>query len=134
MNILPTHLFAFLPFRAAVVRNPRMIELHAALRDWGTEAFAPTLKREIEGLGPGTLPLDRGTAHGGHVDDRHIVVTVLEAVDEGRQVNARVGVFFAEIIAGCSCGDEPFAEPAYCEIEVRLDKATAAVAFALVPG
>jgi hypothetical protein len=36
-----------------------------------------------------------------------------------------VGVFFREIVGGCSCGDEPFAADGYCEIELRIDKETA---------
>ena len=110
-----------------------MAELHDALRAWGTEAFAPLLKRAIEGLAPGTLPLDRATAHGGRADDRAITVTVIGATDAGTHVDARVGVFFAEVIAGCSCGDEPFAVPAYCEMAVRIEKATGAAAITLIP-
>jgi hypothetical protein len=110
-----------------------MVELHDALRDWGTDAFARSLKREMEGLGTGVLPLDRATAHGGHVDDADLVATVIDAADAVTFIRARVGVFFAEIIAGCSCGDDPFAQPAYCEIEVRIDKSTAVAVFTLIP-
>ena len=110
-----------------------MVELHDALRAWGTDAFAPTLKRAIEGLPAGALPLDRATASGGRGDDSDLTATVISAADRGAVVAARVGIFFSEIIAGCSCGDDPFAEPAYCELEVRIDKATGAAEVALGP-
>ena len=109
------------------------IELRDPLRAWGTDAFPSTLKRAIEVLPPASLPLDRATAHGGRVDDGPVVVTIIGAVDAGTHLAARVGVFFGEVIAGCSCGDEPFTQPGYCEIEVRIDKATAAAGFALIP-
>jgi hypothetical protein len=111
-----------------------MTELRDALHAWGTDLFAKTLKREIEALPPGSLPLDRATAHGGRVDDGAVVATVTAAADAGTHLEARVGIFFSEVIAGCSCGDEPFSQPGYCEIEVRIDKATAGAGFALIPG
>ncbi len=110
-----------------------MIALHTVLRAWGTDAFAATLKRELEALPPGTLPLDRATAHGGRVSDVPLVATVIGAADAGAHLESRVGVFFAETIAGCSCGDEPFDQPGYCELEVRIDKATGATVFTLIP-
>ena len=110
-----------------------MIDLPDSLRAWGTDAFASALKREIEALPPDTLPLDGATAHGGRVDDEPVVATVIGAADAGAHLEARVGVFFAEVIAGCSCGDEPFTQPGYCELAVRIDRATGAAGFALVP-
>jgi hypothetical protein len=110
-----------------------MIELRASLGAWGTDAFPSTLKREIEALPAGSLPLDRAACHGGRVDDGPVVATVIGAVDAGTHLEARVGVFFGEVIAGCSCGDEPFTQPGYCEIEVCIDKTTAAAGFALIP-
>jgi hypothetical protein len=110
-----------------------MIELRDSLHAWDTDTFPQTLKREIERLPAGSLPLDGATTHGGRVDDGAVVATVVSWADTGTSVDARVGVFFSEIIAGCSCGDEPFAQPGYCEIVVRIDRATAAAVFILVP-
>jgi hypothetical protein len=111
-----------------------MVELHDALRAWGTAGFAPALKRALEGLAPGTLPLDGATAHGGRIADGPVAVTIQGAADAGTHLDATIGVFFAEVIAGCSCGDEPFDQPGYCELLVRIDKATGAAAFTLIPG
>lgn len=110
-----------------------MIQLSDSPRAWGTDAFASTLKREVEALPPGALPLDRATAHGGRVDDGPVVVTVIGAIDAGSHLEARVGVFFAEVIAGCSCGDDPFDQPGYCELAGRIDKATGITVFTLIP-
>jgi len=37
-----------------------------------------------------------------------------------------------EIVAGCSCGDDPQSQNAYCAMRVRIDKTTAAAAFAVI--
>ena len=104
-----------------------------ALRDWNTDGFAPSLKREIISLGKGGLPLDKGVVFGGHVDDSELSVTLLRSVDEGGAIVARVGVFFAEIIGGCNCNDDPTATPVYCELRVHIDKTTAEADIALLP-
>ncbi|MBI5462284.1 MAG: glucosamine--fructose-6-phosphate aminotransferase [Gammaproteobacteria bacterium] len=103
-----------------------------AVRDWNTEAFARSLKREIAYLGKGVLPLDKGVTYGGAVDDSELTVTLLRSDDDGPVIVAHVGVFFTEVIGGCSCGDEPTPTPAYCELRIRIDKATAEAELALV--
>jgi hypothetical protein len=104
-----------------------------AVRDWNTDAFAQSLKREVANLGKGVLPLDKGVAYGGTVDDSDLTVSVLHSRDDGTALEARVGVFFTEVIGGCSCGDDPTPLPAYCELRIRIDKATAEAAIALMP-
>ncbi|MBT8130453.1 MAG: glucosamine--fructose-6-phosphate aminotransferase [Gammaproteobacteria bacterium] len=88
-------------------------------------AFEKILKRELEALPAGTLPLHRGTSRGGYVDDSDISTTVIHVEQGEHRVLCKVGIFFTEIIAGCSCGDDPFTENAYCELMVSIDKTTA---------
>lgn len=95
------------------------------MRTWGDDSFARTLKRELESLPPGTLPLQAGVARGGLPDDTALTATVLRTRDAGHSVQADVGIFFTEIVAGCSCGDEPVELNAYCELRVGIDKQTA---------
>jgi hypothetical protein len=97
----------------------------ASLREWGGENFAPVLKQEIEALPPGTLPLQSGVTQGGLADDAGLTAVVLRTGDAGSAVEVVVGIFFTEIVAGCSCGDEPMALNAYCELQLRIDKLTA---------
>ncbi|MBI5041833.1 MAG: glucosamine--fructose-6-phosphate aminotransferase [Gammaproteobacteria bacterium] len=110
-----------------------MAKLIGAVRDWNTDAFAQSLKREIAYLGKGVLPLDKGVSYGGLVDDSELTVTLLRSADDGPAIVALVGVFFTEIIGGCSCGDEPTPTPAYCELHIRIDKATAEADIVIVP-
>jgi len=108
---------------------PKFID---TVRAWQTDAFAQCLKRELMGLGKGGLPLARGVTYGGAVDDSDLTVTVLRSRDDGPAIVARVGVFFTEVIGGCSCGDDPTSTPAYCELRIRIDKATAEAQLVLV--
>ena len=104
-----------------------------ALRDWESERFSQTLKSEILGLPSGVLPLDKGTTHGGYVDDSNLAVIVQGASDDGAMIRARLGVFFTEIVVNCGCGVDPMPTNAYCELQVTIDKQSAAAEFSLIP-
>ena len=110
-----------------------MPKLPNSLRDWRTDNFALSLKSEIGKLHPGALPLDQGVSQGGYVDASDVTVTVLHAAEDDGSIRAKVGVFFTEIVASCGCGDEPMPTNAYCEIQVRIAKASAEAEFILIP-
>ena len=104
----------------------------SALQDWGTPRFDQTLKNEIEALQAACLPLSRGTGLGGRIDGTDLTVTIFSTLENGQSLQARVGVFFTEIVGGCSCGDEPFSQPAYCLLKVIIDRQTAFARFELI--
>jgi hypothetical protein len=106
-----------------------MVTLHDALRAWPTPDFAPVLKRELAALPPGVLPLQHGVSPGTHVDDSEVSAMVIRAAAETGVIRARVGVFFTEVLAGCSCCDDPAPASAYCEIEVLIEPATGEARF-----
>jgi hypothetical protein len=83
--------------------------------------LAGLLKAALEELPPGTLPLGRTGPAGGNVDDSRITVTVRRCVRVGGQVHALIGVFYEEVIGGCSCGDEPAAQPAQAQLALELE-------------
>ena len=109
-----------------------MPRLPNSLRAWQTDRFALSLKNEIWNLAAGTLPLDQGVTQGGFVDDSDMTITVLHVTEDDASIQAKVGVFFMEIVASCGCGDEPMPTNAYCEMKVRIDKATAETEFTLI--
>jgi hypothetical protein len=109
----------------------QVTRLENSLRAWNTDAFAGILKSEILGLGAGVLPLHEAAA-GGCIDEDGIGVTLLGSTDSATELHVNVGVFFAEIIAGCSCGDEPSTNNAYCEMQVSIDKSTGLARFAVI--
>jgi hypothetical protein len=107
---------------------PKLLE---SLRAWRSEAFAAVLKGEIEGLPPGILPLNEAAS--AFVDESSPVTVRVLAVEEAEEeIRAKIGVFFSEILTGCSCGYEPEPQSAYCEIQARLDKTTGEAGFALL--
>jgi len=108
---------------------PKFID---AVRDWPTDAFAPSLKRELMALGKGVLPLASAVTSGGVVDDSNLAVSILRSTDAGSTIVVRVGVFFAEVIAGCNCSDDPMSIPAYCELHIDIDKLSAAANLSLI--
>jgi hypothetical protein len=103
-----------------------------ALRHWNTDAFSLTLKNELENLPSGVLPLEKGVTQGGYIDDSNIVALILHSTADENSIHAKAGIFFTEIVANCGCGDEPMVQNAYCEIQIRIDKKTAATDFALL--
>ncbi|MFO7543320.1 MAG: hypothetical protein R6W97_11035 [Thiobacillus sp.] len=106
--------------------------LPAALADWGTPGFHATLKRELEALAPDALPLQQGVAHGGLADGTDVAVSVFGTRDDALAIHAEVGVFYSEIIAGCSCGDDPMPLPAYCVMRFSIDKHSAQTAISIL--
>jgi len=108
-----------------------MVVLSNSLHAWRSEAFAKTLKAELEGLGRDKLPLDKAVSQGGLVDDSDVSVVVLKSREECRRICTHVGVFFSEIVGGCSCGDDLLVQNAYCELNIYIDTVTANAEFAL---
>jgi len=109
-----------------------MAKLPDSLRDWKTDAFKQTLKSELERLRGDVLPLREAISEGNTVYDRDLGVTILSVEDNEGFIQARVGVFFAEIISCCSCGEGSPIDEAYCEMTVSIDKATAEAAFTVI--
>jgi hypothetical protein len=106
-----------------------MIRLPDSLSTWGTADFRLALKRELETLGPAGLPLQQGLSASSYALDDPVTVVVMGADDDAQAIRARVGVFYSGIIAGCSCADDPTpveAQNEYCELEISIDKTTAA--------
>jgi hypothetical protein len=109
-----------------------MPKLAKSMGAWNSGVFEQTLKHEILGLEAGVLPLDKGVAQGGYVDESDLSATVLGATDDEIAIHARIGVFFTEVVANCGCGAELMPTNAYCEIQVRINKRTADAKFTVL--
>ena len=108
-----------------------MPRFDATLRDWNSIGFTEALKRDLDALPPGTLPLLQAASRG-VPDAREIRIMVLDSSDNQDVIRAKVGVFFNEILAGCSCGDEPLSLQSYCVMQIDIDKKTAEARFSLL--
>ena len=106
-----------------------MSRLPNALQAWPSAAFAQTLKDELKQLASGVLPLHLGLTEGGIVDDSDLEITILNTGDDERAILAKAGCFFTEVVGGCNCHDDPYTKHAYCELLVRIDKASAEAKF-----
>jgi hypothetical protein len=105
-----------------------MIRLTEALRAWGTPAFNDALKRELRGLNADQLPLQQGLTSGSYALADRLEVMVIRTGEERDRIRARVGIFYAAMMIGCSCADDPTPvdeENEYCEVELEIDKRSA---------
>jgi hypothetical protein len=106
-----------------------MSELPNTLQHYQSLRLAVVLNEEIRQLPVGSLPLHLGTTRGGYVDEADIRLSVLVVNDDEQAVKIKSGVFFTEIVINCGCGDEPMEIPAYCEINITINKVTTDACF-----
>lgn len=107
---------------------PRELSLPLSAHAWGRDDFAAVLKRELEALPPHELPLQEALAGTSHLAPEPHRVRVIHVDQVGTSVRVRVGVFYAGVVAGCSCADDPTpveSQPEYCELELVLNPANA---------
>lgn len=101
-------------------------KLLEALGSWKTKEFPSILKNEIVNLNSGSLPLDKCTCQGGYVDDSNIDAIILTANDDEDVIQAKVGIFFSEIVVGYCCEEEePMVRNIYCELIFKINKISA---------
>lgn len=116
---------------SGVIRIPSLIDA------WQTDAFRSVLKTELEALGENQLPLQQGLSQSSYVSDSgYSIMPISEQVSNG-VIQARVGVMYKGIIAGCSCADDPTPVDEineYCEILVTTDLQSGVTTFSLVQG
>ena len=112
-----------------------MIRLPRTLDAWGSPGFREAFKQEVEGLDAGLLPLQQGLSLSSYVAPRPFQAVVLGTAEDPAQVRVKAGIFYAGIIAGCSCADDPTPvdeQTEYCVLEFDIDRATAAATVALL--
>jgi len=94
----------------------------------GTPQFEQTLKDEIQNLDTGLLPLQAGLSQSSHVSDSDIKVVILSITETTDEICAKTGIFYAGIIAGSCCADDPTPvdeNTEYCEVQFDINKLTA---------
>jgi hypothetical protein len=112
-----------------------LIALPRALAAWCSPGFAATLAAELQGLPPGSLPLQQGLRSGSVALEDGIGFSLIAAGSDAAHIDLRVGVFYSGIVAGCNCADDPSPVepvPEYCELALSIDRATAQARVRLV--
>ncbi|KVW93460.1 hypothetical protein [Thiobacillus denitrificans] len=105
------------------------IRLPHSLSAWGTPEFEAVLKREIEQLDAGQLPLQQGLAGSSYVTERPFQAMLISASEGAGLLRVKAGIFYTGIIAGCSCADDPTPIDElneYCVVQLDIDTTTAA--------
>jgi len=103
---------------------------------WNTPGFGDAFKREVEQLDAALLPLQQGLTGTSCVTDEPFRVMLIGATDAGDCIRVKAGIFYAGIIGGCSCADDPTpleAQPEYCELWFEIDKPSGETRVGLIP-
>ena len=114
---------------------PAMIRLTASLQAWDSPDFPSVLKEEIGRLDAAHLPLQQGLTTSSHALEGTHSAMIISVAEKPDCIQARVGIFYSGILAGCSCADDPTpVEPQneYCEVLVSINKANAAASIKLL--
>jgi len=105
-----------------------MIRLTETLISWGTPRFNDVVKKEIEQLSAGQLPLQQGLSTGSYASDVPHKAMIIDVSETAASIRVKAGIFYSGIIAGCSCADDPTPvneENEYCVVQLDIDKHTA---------
>ena len=112
-----------------------MLSLPRALQAWNTPDFKAVLKQDLEEADPQVFPLQEGLSFSSHALYDKVSVVILAISDAPEEIQAKVGLFYSGVVAGCSCADDPTPiEPQneYCEVLVVIEKSTAAATVELL--
>ena len=112
-----------------------MLRLTKSLSAWGRPDFDRTLKAEIAEKGLDALPLQQGLAASSVATDTIPEIMIIRADEAGGLIQVKVGIFYAGIIAGCSCADDPTPmneNPEYCTAQIVIDRRTAETSVSLL--
>jgi hypothetical protein len=112
-----------------------VIRLDKSLAAWGTPVFRNVAKAEIEALDGALLPLQEGLSRSSYVSDGKVGAVILGGEEDAALLRIKAGLFYAGIIAGCSCADDPTPIDEiteYCEVLFGIDKFSGAVSVTLI--
>ena len=112
-----------------------MIRLTKTLNAWGTPDFKDILKKEIEQMDAGQLPLQQGLSTGSYAIGDKLNAMIIGVSEGAGFIRVKAGIFYSGIIAGCSCADDPTPvneESEYCVVQLDINKLTAETTIALL--
>ena len=112
-----------------------MIQLTAVLAAWNTPDFESTLKASIETMTTEQLPLQQALSASSYALDDKIKAMILKSSETESIIRVKAGVFYNGIVAGCNCADDPTPVdeiPEYCDIQIEINKSTAATKIILL--
>lgn len=90
----------------------------------------------MEALENAQLPLQQGLSQSSYVSESNFSVIVLNVFDSTDVIRVKAGIFYAGVIAGCSCTDDPTPldeQTEHCELQFEINKLTAETEINLLP-
>lgn len=105
-----------------------VITLKNTVNSWASSAFEDTFRNEVLALNCEQLPLQQGLTQSSYVSDSGFYVVILNSFETTTAIHVKAGIFYAGIIAGSCCSDDPTPmneEAEYCEVEFDIDKSSA---------
>ncbi|MCK4742563.1 MAG: hypothetical protein KAT25_01950 [Sulfuriflexus sp.] len=102
--------------------NKIVINFISTLNSWGESSFNTKLIGDIMALPKNTLPLQKALSQGDMASERPDKISIMSSEETATEINIKLGVFFTEIISGCSCGDDPGSLNGYCEMQLTIDR------------
>jgi hypothetical protein len=107
-----------------------------SLAAWNTPSFGTSFKHEVERLDATLLPLQQGLSATSWVAEAPFTVMLLGATAAGDYLRVKAGIFYAGILGGCNCADDPTpldTQPEYCELWFEIDMRSGETHASLVP-
>lgn len=96
-------------------------------------ADAEQIVDALSALPAGILPLREACTQGGFVDESARQISVIDVKRSRDHVAARIGVFFAEVVGGCNCHDDPASSPVYARFDLKFARHSTEVEIHLLP-
>jgi hypothetical protein len=108
-----------------------MLALTRSAAAWNSPAFQTTLVEEVQALGPHhpvLRPLlQAGLTQTSAVAKAPLGAQVLRSAETAGLIHVHLGIFYAGIIAGCNCADDPTPVDTiteHCELLLDIDPTT----------
>ncbi|QLQ31404.1 MAG: hypothetical protein HZT40_07100 [Candidatus Thiothrix singaporensis] len=82
----------------------------------------------IQCLDSAELPLQQALTQSSHVSGSPRTVIILQTAETPEQIQVKAGLFYAGVIAGSCCADDPTPlceQPEYCELQFDINRQTA---------
>lgn len=94
---------------------------------WGSTRFPTAVCQWLESLPADHLPLQQGLQSSSHVADTLHRAICLHCAETGEQLQVKLGILYAGIVAGSCCADDPTPmceQPEYCEVLLRIGRSS----------
>jgi hypothetical protein len=112
----------------------RLMYLHRSLAAYTTPDFGAVFKSEVEQFDASHLPLQQALQRSSQVSGGFSLM-LIAVTSDADAIRVRAGIFYAGVIGGCSCADDPTPHDEiseYCKTLFVIDRHSAATTLTLL--